>query len=116
MKTCSKCGVSKDLPDFYKHETAPDGRRGDCKACVLTARRVRYALDGETLRGRVRSYRLAHPDRVRLSRVALQSKGFTVQNLDLTSPPEMLSTVEALGVLVDIVSQLTARVEALEGR
>lgn len=32
-KTCSKCGLSKDITEFYKMSSSRDGRRPDCKAC-----------------------------------------------------------------------------------
>jgi hypothetical protein len=56
MKTCSKCSESKPLSEFYKHPGGVGGRRGDCKTCVLKARRKRYEDDGDTLRARVRAY------------------------------------------------------------
>jgi len=61
MKTCSKCGLLRELGDFYKNPKGLDGRRGDCKPCVLEARRVRYLQDGDVLRQRIRSYAAAHP-------------------------------------------------------
>jgi hypothetical protein len=59
MKTCSKCGECKPLAEFYKHPGGVGGRRGDCKTCVLKARRKRYEDDGDTLRARVRAYQQA---------------------------------------------------------
>lgn len=64
MKTCSKCAQPKPLTAFYKHPLAVDGHRGDCKVCVLAARRVRYEDDGETLRERVRAYQSANPEKI----------------------------------------------------
>lgn len=45
MKCCSKCGESKPFDEFYREKGAPDGRRGDCKACILLARAMRYESD-----------------------------------------------------------------------
>jgi len=56
MKTCSKCGECKSLAEFYKHPGGVGGRRGDCKICVLKARRKRYEDDSATLDARVRAY------------------------------------------------------------
>lgn len=44
-KACSKCGEVKPLDDFYANKVSPDGRRGDCKVCVLASRAQRYAID-----------------------------------------------------------------------
>lgn len=63
MKTCSKCLVSKPLDDFYKAPTGADGRRGDCKRCILEQRRLRYLADGDVLRARVKKYVQEHPEK-----------------------------------------------------
>lgn len=34
MKTCTKCGVEKELGEFYKERGCSDGHRGSCKNCV----------------------------------------------------------------------------------
>jgi hypothetical protein len=33
MKTCSKCGIEKELSDFSKRKNSKDGRRNQCKEC-----------------------------------------------------------------------------------
>lgn len=32
-KICFKCGVEKDLSEFYKHKNMPDGHVNKCKSC-----------------------------------------------------------------------------------
>ena len=32
-KTCSKCGVTKDVSDYYLDKTNRTGLRAECKAC-----------------------------------------------------------------------------------
>lgn len=32
-KTCTKCGETKQLEDFYQQPDCKDGRQGSCKAC-----------------------------------------------------------------------------------
>lgn len=41
MKTCTKCGESKPLFDFYKRETK-DGRRADCISCFNLRSKKRW--------------------------------------------------------------------------
>jgi len=74
MKTCFKCGVPKELDEFYKHPQMADGHLGKCiecaKADVLRHRELNLAAvqayDRE--RGKlphrlanVRAYHKAHP-------------------------------------------------------
>jgi hypothetical protein len=33
-KTCNACGVEKDLAEFHRNRSVPDGRQGRCKACM----------------------------------------------------------------------------------
>lgn len=33
-KTCFKCGIEKDLSQFYKHKAMSDGHLGKCKDCA----------------------------------------------------------------------------------
>jgi len=89
MKTCTKCDEAKELSEFYKNSRAKDGRRTDCKRCVLEARRRRYEEDGEILRERVRSYRERYPDRIAAYRQSPERKEHVRQygrrrNLELT--------------------------------
>ncbi|MFN8194211.1 MAG: hypothetical protein U0R80_08000 [Nocardioidaceae bacterium] len=58
MKTCTKCGEAKPLTEFYANAGARDGRRNDCKACVLEDRRKAYA-ERPAMRARSRAQRRA---------------------------------------------------------
>lgn len=82
MKACSKCDAIKALAEFYKNSRSPDGRRGDCRQCVLLQRRSRYQAEGEVLKARVIDYQAANPEKVRATR-----KG-SVQKLKDSDPDE----------------------------
>lgn len=47
MKTCTACHEAKPLTDFYAKPAARDGLFGQCKACLLAARRVAYSARPE---------------------------------------------------------------------
>lgn len=38
QRACTKCGLSKDLGEFYKHPDYADGRHSWCKGCFKEAR------------------------------------------------------------------------------
>ena len=39
-KICSKCGVSKDVDEFYVRVESKDGRHGQCKQCKVAAQNL----------------------------------------------------------------------------
>jgi Recombination endonuclease VII len=39
LKRCNKCGERKPLDEFYRSNTAPDGRQYRCKKCSISAAR-----------------------------------------------------------------------------
>ncbi|MHB8914432.1 MAG: HNH endonuclease [Thiobacillus sp.] len=55
MKTCTKCGISKPMADFYKHKSTKDGYRPECKSCwcIRTGQRQK-------------KYKAEHPDEVKI--------------------------------------------------
>lgn len=67
MKKCFKCGVLKELTDFYKHKMMGDGHLNKCKDCTKSDVKERYDVLLETdpsfrtderLRGRQKYHRL----------------------------------------------------------
>jgi hypothetical protein len=42
VKTCIKCGITKELTDFYKHAMMADGRLGKCKECCKQDTKANY--------------------------------------------------------------------------
>jgi nitrate/TMAO reductase-like tetraheme cytochrome c subunit len=41
-KTCTKCGVEKELTEFYKSKSGPQGRSSECKACTNARQKANY--------------------------------------------------------------------------
>jgi len=81
MKTCFKCGIPKELNEFYKHSQMADGHLGKCiecaKADVLRHRAANLeavqAYDRERGKlphrlARMRAYHKAHPEIVSAAR------------------------------------------------
>lgn len=48
-KTCSKCGETKELGEFYRNRTMKDGRSYWCKACD-TAYHAKWSKDNRAYR------------------------------------------------------------------
>ena len=56
-KTCTKCGETKPLDDFYRDKTGAGGRRPDCKECVREySRRYHEENRDKVLESRRRYY------------------------------------------------------------
>ena len=56
MKTCTKCGVSKPIAEFYPAAGMADGYRSDCKVCNLAAKKQRYDANPQLAIDRVRRW------------------------------------------------------------
>lgn len=42
MKTCTKCGLTKQLDSFHKRSAMLDGRKSACKECTLKSQKHKY--------------------------------------------------------------------------
>ena len=62
MKTCTNCGETKPLADYYKHAHCKMGVHPECKACFLERDRARRARDREKIRERDRERYRANPE------------------------------------------------------
>ena len=67
MKTCSRCGKTKDDGDFYRASRLKDGLHSWCKACDKIARRLRREDPAVKMRNAtaVRKWREAHTELVK---------------------------------------------------
>ena len=63
MKTCTKCGESKPLFDFYKDKRVICGLRPDCKVCGKIADRLRRAENPEKANVKSRKWYYANPEK-----------------------------------------------------
>lgn len=66
MKTCSRCRVEKQRPDFGKHARAKDGLRSECRAC----RTLELAATKDVVSGRNKAYYAVNADRERVRHAA----------------------------------------------
>ncbi|MGA1037873.1 MAG: HNH endonuclease [Ilumatobacteraceae bacterium] len=79
-KTCTQCGETKPLTDYYADKTNRDRRKCKCKTCIRAntrawrevnpersraQSRARYANDRERQRANARAWRKANPERIR---------------------------------------------------
>ena len=57
MKSCSKCGVEKDLNEFYRNASKPSGRQAYCKVCEKERNPAYYTKNKKALQSQMASYR-----------------------------------------------------------
>lgn len=67
MKRCTKCGETKSLEAFGRHDAAWQGVRSECKTCVNEYKRARYAANPGDTKAKSRAWRAANPDKVKKS-------------------------------------------------
>lgn len=45
MKTCTKCGIQKNIDDFHNDKHQKDGKRFNCKACASAIPQIRKKIN-----------------------------------------------------------------------
>jgi hypothetical protein len=75
VKTCTACGQSKPIDQFYRAAGMADGHRSDCIPCNLAAKKARTALDPQANRDRVRRWQLDNPERYRAKQLEYAASG-----------------------------------------
>ena len=64
-KTCSKCGISKSLDDFYRDKRAKDNKQSQCKEC-MSKKNKKYRQKHRSEKSEYdKKYYLKHKDEVR---------------------------------------------------
>ncbi|PAU90099.1 hypothetical protein CK505_12530 [Kocuria sp. WN036] len=69
-KTCTKCGVDKQLDEYTRDKRASDGRRSECKACVATRNAAYRDANREKVARWRASYRDANRETLRVRNAA----------------------------------------------
>lgn len=65
MKTCSKCGLAKELDEFHRERLGRDGRRCDCRDCHRGPAKERYIRHREQRLAKQGLYYLQHGEQCR---------------------------------------------------
>ena len=67
FKTCSCCGVSKEISLFHKHRAKKDGLQNDCRDCQKAYDKARYHANPEKEKARRKAYYHANPEKEKAS-------------------------------------------------
>lgn len=60
LRTCKKCGETKEIEEFVKNKESKDGYRHDCKMCIKKYRDEYYALNKIDIINKTNAYRKQH--------------------------------------------------------
>lgn len=64
-KECTKCGIVKEVVEFKKDRTKPDGHYSSCKECNKKAWKANYSNIAERHREKNKRYAQNNPDKVK---------------------------------------------------
>ena len=65
MRTCTSCGTTKPIEDYYKHPSERGGRQRRCKACSKAVANANYAANRDTILEQRKAYNEANIDTLR---------------------------------------------------
>ena len=65
MKTCTKCGVTKELSEFSKNALAKDGLQSRCKQCQNQYGRKWHEANKEKVKEKNRKYYKENPEKMK---------------------------------------------------
>jgi len=69
FKTCTRCGVEKNVEEFYRKLKGSEERRGDCKVCVNLNNKIYSKINLKKVNDIKRKYVERHKDRVKQSKL-----------------------------------------------
>jgi len=91
MKTCSKCGVEKELSEFDRDKSRSSGFDHRCKVCASEKNRKWRAENPEKVREKNRKWRAENPEKVRELR-----RKYKAQQRELTAMGQVMDLQEYL--------------------
>ena len=68
VKTCSKCGKTKPLDEFYDRKDSEDEKRTDCKECTIKRSKEYYQTHHKEKSEKGKEYRRKNLDKIRQRR------------------------------------------------
>ena len=69
-KSCTKCGETKPLGEFFRHTASKDGYRPDCKMCKSAKNKANYAANRDRELAYRDAYNKKHRERLRAQKKA----------------------------------------------
>ena len=117
MKTCTKCGETKELSEFYADKSKKDEKRARCKKCDSPCQRNRRIENLEKFRAREAKMRAENPEKV-LSTAAKSRQNLTpsyianVMHISVNAcPPELLELKRHQLEMHRLTKQLTKEIQ-----
>lgn len=65
VRRCTKCGIVKELSEFHNKKGLPQGKRAQCKACVLAQNKEWQKAHPQKKADNERNWRARNPEKMR---------------------------------------------------